>query len=54
MTVAKLPYESQEIGRQLEMEYPVLEYPDKLKSIKLERQSHINGRLMGIETILDV
>lgn len=51
LEVLGLPYESffEDSDDVARMEYPVLEYPEKLKSVKLERQSHINGRLIGIK-----
>ena len=32
-----------------EISYPVVEYPKKIKSLKLEKQNHIKGELKGIK-----
>ena len=32
-----------------EINYPVLEFPDKVKSMKLEKEKRIEGKLMGIK-----
>jgi hypothetical protein len=38
-----------ENGKQLDIFYPVIEYPKKLKSLKLEKDSRISGTLLGIK-----
>jgi len=35
--------------QQLELEYPVLEYPDKIKSLNFEKDPLVSGILMGIK-----
>ena len=32
-----------------EIQYPVLQYPDKVRSLSLDKQSEISGKLMGIK-----
>ena len=33
----------------LEIKYPVTKYPDKIKSVKLERTPKLEGMLLGIK-----
>jgi len=49
MLPADIDIVSDPVRTPLEFQYPVLEYPEKVKSLSLDKTPHIEGTLMGIK-----